>query len=109
MIKMTCCRNVFPYLSCSKILWSIPYGWLQWLLILIAMSVSGSVLVITFWPAVRDDTKTTAFAIIVAIVLLHALLAIGCKVIYFIYETILFILYNIYIYLSHTDYYLYEF
>lgn len=65
-----------------KILWIIPFGWLQWLLILIAMLVSGAVLVITFWPAVRDDTKMTAFSVMAAIVLLHALLAIGCKVIY---------------------------
>lgn len=71
----------YPHLSCYKILWSIPFGWLQWLLILIAMSVSCSVLVITFWPAVRDDTRTTAFSVMAAIVLLHALLAIGCKVI----------------------------
>ncbi|KAG7335180.1 hypothetical protein KOW79_001776 [Hemibagrus wyckioides] len=74
--------SLFIYIPTS-ILWSIPYGWLQWLLILIAMLVSGSVLVITFWPAVRDDTKTTAFTIIVAIVLLHALLAIGCKMYFF--------------------------
>lgn len=71
----------FLHLYCFKILWIIPFGWLQWLLILIAMLVSGSVLVITFWPAVRADTKMTAFSIMAAIVLFHALLAIGCKVI----------------------------
>ena len=65
---------------CFKVLWSIPFGWLQWLLILVAMVISGSVLVITFWPVVRDDTKATAFATMATIVVLHALLAIGCKV-----------------------------
>ncbi|KAF5906837.1 protein YIPF1-like, partial [Clarias magur] len=70
--------SLFIYIPTS-ILWIIPFGWLQWLLILIAMLVSGSVLVITFWPAVRDDSKTTAFSVMAAIVLLHALLAIGCK------------------------------
>ncbi|MCJ8739517.1 hypothetical protein PDJAM_G00048160 [Pangasius djambal] len=74
--------SLFIYIPTS-ILWIIPFGWLQWLLILIAMSVSGSVLVLTFWPAVRDDTKTTAFSIMAAIVLLHALLAIGCKLYFF--------------------------
>lgn len=71
----------FPHLSCFKILWTVSYEWLQWLLILIAMLISGSVLVITFWPAVRDDTRMTAFSVMAAIVLLHALLAIGCKVV----------------------------
>ena len=44
------------------------------------MVISGSVLVLTFWPVVRDDTKVTAFATVASIVVLHALLAIGCKV-----------------------------
>ncbi|GAA6103368.1 protein YIPF2 [Tachysurus ichikawai] len=74
--------SLFIYIPTS-ILWIIPFGWLQWLLILIAMLVSGAVLVITFWPAVRDDTKMTAFSVMAAIVLLHALLAIGCKLYFF--------------------------
>lgn len=76
------CNQYLTHLSCFKILWILPFGWLQWLLILIAMAVSGSVLVITFWPAVRDDTKTTALSVMAVIVLLHALLTIGCKVVY---------------------------
>ncbi|XP_076838748.1 protein YIPF2 [Brachyhypopomus gauderio] len=74
--------SLFIYIPTS-ILWIIPFGWLQWLLILIAMVISGSVLVITFWPAVRDDTKTAALVSMVVIVLLHALLAIGCKLYFF--------------------------
>ncbi|XP_022527550.1 protein YIPF2 [Astyanax mexicanus] len=74
--------SLFIYIPTS-ILWIIPFGWLQWLLILVAMVISGSVLVITFWPVVRDDTKTTAFVSMAAIVLLHALLAIGCKMYFF--------------------------
>ncbi|XP_053504691.1 protein YIPF2 isoform X1 [Ictalurus furcatus] len=74
--------SLFIYIPTS-ILWTVSYEWLQWLLILIAMLVSGSVLVITFWPAVRDDTRVTAFSVMAAIVLLHALLAIGCKLYFF--------------------------
>ncbi|KAK1799164.1 hypothetical protein P4O66_007411 [Electrophorus voltai] len=74
--------SLFIYIPTS-ILWLIPFEWLQWLLILVAMVISGSVLVITFWPAVRDDTKTAAFVTMVVIVLLHALLAIGCKLYFF--------------------------
>lgn len=61
-------------------MWIIPYDWLHWTLILIAMAISGSVLVLTFWPVVRDDTKVTAVATVVTIVVLHTLLAVGCKV-----------------------------
>ncbi|KAI5097591.1 protein YIPF2 isoform X1 [Silurus meridionalis] len=77
--------SLFVYIPTS-ILWIIPYESLRWFFILIAMVVSGSVLVITFWPAVRDDTRTTALSVMVAIMLLHALLAIGCKVIMLIYN-----------------------
>lgn len=44
------------------------------------MLISGSVLVLTFWPVVRDDTKVMAVATVATIVVLHTLLAIGCKV-----------------------------
>ncbi|KAG1968169.1 protein YIPF2 [Pimephales promelas] len=74
--------SLFIYIPTS-ILWTIPFNWLQWLLIVIAMVISGSVLVMTFWPAVRDDTKLTAFATMAVIVSLHALLAVGCKLYFF--------------------------
>lgn len=63
-----------------QILWIIPFDWLRWALILIAIAISGSVLVLTFWPVVRDDTRVAAVATVATIVVLHTLLAIGCKV-----------------------------
>ena len=63
-----------------QVLWIIPFEWLHWTLILVAMAISGSVLVLTFWPVVRDDTKVMAVATVVTIVVLHTLLAVGCKV-----------------------------
>ncbi|KAI1884478.1 hypothetical protein AGOR_G00226800 [Albula goreensis] len=74
--------SLFIYIPTS-VLWIIPFEWLRWLLIMVAMVISGSLLVITFWPAVREDTKLTAFATVATIVLLHALLAIGCKLYFF--------------------------
>ncbi|XP_067273746.1 protein YIPF1-like [Pseudorasbora parva] len=74
--------SLFIYIPTS-ILWTIPLYWLQWLLIVIAMVISGSVLVLTFWPTVRDDTKLTAFVTMAVIVSLHALLAVGCKLYFF--------------------------
>ncbi|XP_051995627.1 protein YIPF2 [Xyrauchen texanus] len=78
--------SLFIYIP-TTILWTIPFDWLQWLLIVIAMVISGSVLVITFWPTVRDDTKLTAFATMAVIVSLHALLAVGCKLYFFQTQT----------------------
>ncbi len=63
-----------------QVLWIIPFEPLHWTLILVAMVISGSVLVLTFWPVVRDDTKVMAVATVVTIVVLHTLLAVGCKV-----------------------------
>lgn len=63
-----------------QVLWIIPFEWLRWTLILVAIVISGSVLVLTFWPVVRDDTKVMAVATVATIVVLHTLLAVGCKV-----------------------------
>lgn len=47
---------------------------------MVALCLSGSVLVMTFWPAVRDDHPKVIIAVLSAIVLLNILLAVGCKV-----------------------------
>ncbi|XP_003964362.1 protein YIPF2 isoform X1 [Takifugu rubripes] len=74
--------SLFIYIPTS-VLWIIPFEWLHWTLIVIAILISGSVLVLTFWPVVRDDTKVVAMATLATIVLLHTLLAIGCKLYFF--------------------------
>lgn len=63
-----------------QILWIIPQKILRWILLTIALSVSGSVLVMTFWPAVREDNRRIALATMLVIVLLHLLLSVGCLV-----------------------------
>lgn len=74
--------SLFIYIPTS-ILWIIPFEWLRWTLIVIAMVISGSILVLTFWPVVRDDTKLMSVATVGTIVVLHALLAVGCKMYFF--------------------------
>ncbi|XP_072298524.1 protein YIPF2 [Eucyclogobius newberryi] len=74
--------SLFIYIPTS-ILWILPFEWLRWTLMVVAMVISGSVLVLTFWPAVREDTKPMAVSTVVTIVALHALLAIGCKMYFF--------------------------
>lgn len=61
-------------------MWLIPVPWLQWLFGALALALSASGLVFTLWPIVREDTRLVAAVLLSAVVLLHALLAMGCKV-----------------------------
>lgn len=67
----------------AVVLWILPYEWLRWCSIVVALCLSGSVLVMTFWPAVRDDHPKVITAVLSAIVLLNILLAVGCKIYFF--------------------------
>lgn len=39
-----------------QILWTIPFGWVQWVLVAIGAVMSGLVLLFTFWPALKGNT-----------------------------------------------------
>ncbi|XP_031550509.1 protein YIPF1-like [Actinia tenebrosa] len=66
-----------------SILWTIPFDWLRWIFVVIGMVLSGSVLLLTFWPAVEDDDKKIAMPTMLFIFILHGLLAIGFKLYFF--------------------------
>lgn len=63
-----------------QVLWLIPVPWLQWLFGALALALSAAGLVFTLWPVVREDTRLVAAVLLSTVVLLHALLAMGCKV-----------------------------
>lgn len=63
-----------------QVLWLIPVPWLQWLVGVLALALSAASLVSTLWPVVREDTRLVAAVLLSTVVLLHALLAVGCKV-----------------------------
>lgn len=67
----------------AVVLWIIPSEGMRWISIVGALCLSGSVLVMTFWPAIRDDKPRVALAVVVTIVALHVLLAVGCKAYFF--------------------------
>lgn len=67
----------------TVILWLIPVEWLQWLFGALALALSAAGLVFTLWPVVREDTRLVAAALLSIVVLLHALLALGCKLYFF--------------------------
>uniref|UniRef100_K1QJM2 Protein YIPF n=1 Tax=Magallana gigas TaxID=29159 RepID=K1QJM2_MAGGI len=66
-----------------SILWVVQFEWLQWILVMVGAVMSGGVLVITLWPAVKDDTKKTAWIVIILIFLCHTSLAVGFKLYFF--------------------------
>lgn len=67
----------------TVVLWLIPVPWLQWLLGALALALSAASLVFTLWPAVCEDTRLVATVLLSTVVLLHALLAMGCKFYFF--------------------------
>lgn len=67
----------------TVVLWLIPVPWLQWLFGALALALSAAGLVLTLWPVVREDTRLVAAALLSTVVLLHALLAMGCKLYFF--------------------------
>ncbi|XP_038650634.1 protein YIPF1 [Scyliorhinus canicula] len=74
--------SLFIYIP-TAVLWIIPNEIVRWITIVLAMCLSGTVLLMTFWPAVRDDNQRIAVATIAVILILHALLAVGCKAYFF--------------------------
>ncbi|XP_069447225.1 protein YIPF2 [Ovis canadensis] len=67
----------------TVVLWLIPVPWLQWLFGALALALSAAGLVFTLWPVVREDTRLAAGVLLSVVVLLHALLAMGCKFYFF--------------------------
>ncbi|XP_055400978.1 protein YIPF2 isoform X3 [Bubalus kerabau] len=67
----------------TVVLWLIPVPWLQWLFGALALALSATGLVFTLWPVVREDTRWAAGVLLSVVVLLHALLAMGCKFYFF--------------------------
>nr|XP_009938077.1 PREDICTED: protein YIPF1 [Opisthocomus hoazin] len=74
--------SLFIYIP-TAILWIIPQKVVRWVLVMFSLCLSGSVLVMTFWPAVRDDNRRIALMTVGAVVLLHALLSVGCLAYFF--------------------------
>jgi len=66
-----------------SILWLIQVSWWQWLCVLAGAGLSGYVLFLPIWPAVRDQAAKSAFVVMAIIVALHLLLACGFMLYFF--------------------------
>ncbi|XP_045157461.2 protein YIPF1-like isoform X2 [Mercenaria mercenaria] len=66
-----------------SILWVVNIAWFKWVLVIVGAVLSGGVLVITFWPAVKDETKNVAAIFLGLIFLFHLGLAAGFVLYFF--------------------------
>jgi hypothetical protein len=66
-----------------SILWMIPISWLQWLLTILASLISGSVLIVTFWPTINSDEKRFNALSMLVVLLAHLLMAICIMSVFF--------------------------
>ncbi|CAH2273046.1 YIPF2 isoform X1 [Pelobates cultripes] len=64
----------------TTILCVIPFELFRWILIIVAMSISGFVLVLAFWPHIRNDNKMASLGMVIGMIALHVLMAVGFKV-----------------------------
>lgn len=62
----------------------VDFGLFRWLLIIVSVALSGSVLVKSLWPAVKADTnQLVALGFIAMVFAAHGLLAVSFKEFYF--------------------------
>jgi protein YIPF1/2 len=66
-----------------SVLWIIPIHWLQWTLTVVASLMSGSVLIVTFWPSVNSDQHRFSALSIVVVLLAHLLMAVCIMLVFF--------------------------
>jgi hypothetical protein len=63
-----------------QILWVIQLSWLQWMLLVVAVGLSGTVLVSSIWPAAQDAGRAMAVPLTAVVVGLHVLMAVSFMV-----------------------------
>jgi len=61
----------------------IPITWLQWSLTIIASLISGSVLIVTFWPTINSDQKRFNTLSMLMVLLAHLFMAISIMLVFF--------------------------
>ncbi|TRY78413.1 hypothetical protein TCAL_07843 [Tigriopus californicus] len=66
-----------------SVLWLIQSSVIQWLLVLLAAGLSGSVLVLTLWPIFKTHASKSCWILVSVVVGLHLLLACGFMLYFF--------------------------
>ncbi|WAR24017.1 YIPF1-like protein, partial [Mya arenaria] len=71
------------FLEMLCILWVVNITWFKWVLVVLGAVLSGGVLVLTFWPAMKHDTRKVAGIFVGIIFILHLALAAGFVLYFF--------------------------
>ncbi|CAF1011517.1 unnamed protein product [Adineta ricciae] len=66
-----------------SILWMISISWLQWLLTILGSVISGSVLIVTFWPTINSDRQRFNALSMLLMLFLHLAMAISIMLVFF--------------------------
>ncbi|CAK8680992.1 unnamed protein product [Clavelina lepadiformis] len=74
--------SLFVFIPAS-ILFIVPYDVFDWIIVAAAICLSGTVILITLWPALRDDNKNFGIIVLIIIFLLHAGMAISLRLYFF--------------------------
>nr|CAG4646539.1 EOG090X0CJ3 [Macrothrix elegans] len=69
-----------------SVLWTIPFAFIQWTLVLVGATLSGSVLVLSLWPPLSSNQRGIAVAVLAVLLSLHFLLAAGLQLYFFRYS-----------------------
>ena len=73
--------KIFYQIYCNILLYQV--SWWQWLCVLAGAGMSGYVLFLPIWPAVRDQAAKSAVVVMVVVLALHLLLACGFMLYFF--------------------------
>ena len=66
-----------------SVLWIIPINWLQWTLTIVSSVISGSVLMVTFWPTINSDRKHFSALSMLVVFFAHLLMAVCIMLVFF--------------------------
>ena len=71
------------YYTVYSTIYYCKVSWWQWLCVLAGAGMSGYVLFLPIWPAVRDQAAKSAVIVMVVVLALHLLLACGFMLYFF--------------------------
>lgn len=74
--------SLFVYIPISFLL-LIPSGTVDWILVIIAASLSGAVVAISLWPLMRDGSKKSRLIILTFVILAHVAFSLSFRLYFF--------------------------
>nr|CAG4642768.1 EOG090X0CJ3 [Evadne anonyx] len=69
-----------------SVLWTIPFPFIQWTLVIVGATLSGSVLVLALWGPLSSIPKGLVLSLLAAVLFCHFLLAAGLQLYFFRYS-----------------------